>query len=188
MLIVLSAARDYAIIKSMKAVNVKKMVFLAICLSVSLVLSYIESILPFNIGIPGAKLGLANIVTIIILLNGGAVPAVIVTLLRIMLSGFMFGNLFSIIYSMGGAVLSLAAMAGAKRTLRFGVTGISTLGGIMHNMGQLIVAAAVTNKYVFTYFPMLFISGILAGIAIGVTGGVLMKRISPLLKKQFAGM
>ncbi len=169
----------------MKSVNVKRTVFFAICLSVSLVLSYVESVIPFNMGIPGAKLGLANLITVLLLFNGGLIPAALVSLMRIMLSGFMFGNLFSIIYSMGGAALSLMVMALLKRTGRFGVTGISATGGIMHNTGQLLVAAAVTNIYVFSYFPVLFISGTIAGIVIGAAGGILIKRIRPYIKKQF---
>ena len=169
----------------MESVNVKRIVFFAICLSVSLVLSYIESVLPFNTGIPGAKLGLANLITVLLLFNGGLMPAALVSLMRIMLSGFMFGNLFSIIYSVGGAVLSLIVMALLKKTRSFGVMGISALGGVMHNLGQLLVAAAVTNIYVFSYFPILFISGTIAGTAIGTAGGILIKRVEPYIKKQF---
>lgn len=168
--------------------NVKKTVFYAACLSVSLVLSYIESVLPFNVGIPGAKIGLPNIITMLLLFNGGVIPAALIGFMRIVLTGFMFGNMFSILYSLGGAALSLAVMAILKKTELLGVIGISTAGGVMHNLGQLIIAAFVTNKYVFAYFPVLFLSGVLAGTVIGTAGGILIKRLEPLIKKQFGGV
>ena len=106
----------------------KKVVFCAMSLAAGLVLSYIESILPINIGIPGAKIGLPNIVTVMLLYNCGFFPALTVNIMRILLSGFMFGNLFAIIYSAAGLLFSMAAMLLLKKSGLFGVTGVSCAG------------------------------------------------------------
>ena len=166
----------------------KKVVFCAMSLAAGLVLSYIESILPINIGIPGAKIGLPNIVTVMLLYNCGFFPALTVNIMRILLSGFMFGNLFAIIYSAAGLLFSMAAMLLLKKSGLFGVTGVSCAGGVMHNAGQLAAASLITNGYVFSYLPVLILSGVISSICVGAAGALLSYRLSPVIKKQFGNI
>ncbi len=140
-------------------------------MAVSLVLSYVESIIPINMGIPGAKIGLPNIVTIFLLYTAGARGALAVSVMRILLSGFMFGNMFSVVYSLSGLLLSFAGMVLLRQTGRFSTMGVSIAGGILHNMGQLICAALlVAGPYVAVYLPALLLAGCLAGTAVGLWG------------------
>lgn len=162
-------------------VNPRKIVFYALYLAVALVLSYLESILPFSLGIPGAKIGLPNIVTVLLLYSYGAYPAACISILRIFLSAVMFGNFFSMAYSMGGFVLSFAAMVLTKRSGLFGIIGISCVGGISHNIGQLLVAAFITNRYVFSYLPVLMLAGVISGLVIGKVSSFVIKRLDQFL-------
>ena len=149
--------------------------------SVSLVLSYIEAIIPINLPVPGMKLGLANIVIIWVLYSMGIKAAAIVSLVRVLLAGFMFGNMYSIIFSMAGALLSLITMYFLKRIKAFSIIGVSIAGGVMHNAGQIIVSMIVLeNVRMAYYFPALMISGVVAGIAIGLLGGILYRKIKIL--------
>ena len=146
--------------------------------ALAMVLSYVESLIPVTIGIPGAKLGLPNIVTMYALYTLGAPAAFGLTLLRILLVGFTFGSPFTILYSLCGSFVSFASMLLLKRTGAFGIIGISAFGGVMHNAGQLLCAAfLVRSPYVFTYFPVLLPVGTGAGLLIGVLGGELTKRL-----------
>lgn len=155
----------------------RNLVLYALCLAVALALSYIESLWPFSTGIPGAKLGLPNMVTVFLLFTYGMLPAILVSFCRIILSGFMFGNLFSIVYSLSGFLLSFLVMALLKKTGRFNITGISAVGGVSHNIGQLILASFVLNRYVFSYLPVLILAGVISGLVVGVVGGILLKRL-----------
>ena len=149
--------------------------------SVSLVLSYIEAIIPINLPVPAMKLGLANIVIIWVLYSMGIKAAAIVSLVRVILAGFMFGNMYSIIFSMAGALLSLITMYFLKKIKAFSIIGVSIAGGVMHNAGQIIVSMIVLeNVRMAYYFPALMISGVVAGIAIGLLGGILYRKIKIL--------
>ena len=100
-------------------------------------------------------------------------------LAAILVIGFMFGNLFSILFSLAGAALSLACMTLAKKYLGLSVTGVSILGGVTHNLGQIIVAAIVVeNVNLFYYFPALLIAGLITGFLIGILAGEILKRTS----------
>lgn len=147
-------------------------------LALALICSYVESLIPFHFGIPGVKLGLTNIVIVLVLYCTGAKEAFIISVLRIILSGFMFGNVFSILYSLAGGCLSFLAMYFMKRIKRFGVISVSTMGGIFHNIGQLFVAACIVENFsIFYYIPVLLLAGSLTGILIGVLAQELMIRI-----------
>ncbi len=150
--------------------------------AVSLVLSYVESIIPINLGIPGAKIGLPNIVTIFLLYTAGARGALAVSVMRILLSGFMFGNMFSIVYSLSGLLLSFAGMVLLRQTGRFSTMGVSIAGGILHNMGQLICAVLVAGPYVAVYLPALLLAGCLAGTVVGLLGAETVKRVGRYLR------
>ena len=147
----------------------KKVAFLGIFLALALVFSYVESLIPLTFGVPGMKLGLANIVSVILLYCMGAKEACTVSVARAILSGFLFGNLFAIIYSLAGALLSLTVMLLLKKTNQFKLITVSAIGGISHNAGQLIVAALVVEtSRIFYYLPVLFIAGLITGLIIGL--------------------
>lgn len=146
--------------------------------ALALIFSYVETLVPIHLGIPGIKLGLANLLIVILLYRRNAKEALLLSVVRIVLSGFMFANLFSILYSLAGGILSLAVMAFLKNKGSFSVTGVSIAGGIAHNMGQLAVAMLVVETYrVGYYFPVLLIAGMLTGMLIGVTAGEVLKRL-----------
>ena len=153
-----------------------------VSVAVSLVLSYIESVIPINLGIPGAKLGLPNMVTVFLLYIADAAGAAGVSAMRIVLSGAMYGNMFSILYSMSGAALSFLCMLIAKKSGKFGVLGVSIMGGITHNFGQLICASFIAGGYVMTYLPVLILAGCVAGTAIGVLSAEIIKRVGRYFK------
>ena len=149
--------------------------------SVALVMSYIESIIPIPYPVYGMKIGLANIVIVWVLYSLDIKAAAIISLVRVMLSGFLFGNLYSIFFSLVGAALSLLVMWLLKRTKIFSVVGVSIAGGVCHNLGQIIVAMIVLENVRIVYiFPALMISGVISGIAIGIIGGILFKKIKIL--------
>lgn len=156
----------------------KKIAFLGVFLALALICSYIESLIPFSFGIPGVKLGLANIVVVIMLYTAGAKEAVCIGTLRILLSGFLFGNMFGILYSLAGGLLSFFVMYAVLRTEKFGVIPVSVCGGVSHNIGQLTVAVLVVENYrIYSYLPVLLFAGILTGFLIGVAAQEVIFRI-----------
>ena len=160
----------------------KKITVLGLCVALAMILSYIESILPVFVGIPGAKLGLPNMVIVLLLYLMGAKEAVCVNILRILLSGFLFGNLFSILYSLAGGLLSLAVMAVLKKRGSFSVFGVSMAGGVFHNVGQLIVAMLVVETFSVAYYvPVLLIAGVITGFIIGVVANEMLKRLGSIV-------
>lgn len=161
--------------------HTSRLVLLAFFTALGLALSYLESLVPIPLGVPGAKPGLPNIVTVTLLYTLGPADAVLVSLARIILSGFMFGNLFAILYSMAGFVLSFLSMAALKKTGRFGMTGVSAVGGVMHNVGQLLTAVLLTDGSVLAYLPVLVAAGTLAGIVVGAASGLISRRVSRLM-------
>ena len=153
-------------------------------IALAFVLSYVETLFPVYLGAPGVKLGLANLVTVIALYGLGVKEAFAINVVRVLLSGFTFGNMSSILFGMAGAVLSLFLMAVCKKLRLFDMTGISIIGGVAHNIGQFLVAAFVTKTFgVLSYLPVLLIAGTVAGALIGLLGGIILKRISRILPK-----
>ncbi len=156
----------------------KKTAYMGIFLALALICSYIETLIPFHIGIPGVKLGLTNIVIVWALYLLGTKEALAISVMRIVLSGMMFGNAFSIAYSLAGGLLSFIVMFPLKKTGKFKCISVSIAGGIFHNIGQLLVAAAIVqNLSVFYYIPILFISGTVTGLVIGVISQELILRV-----------
>ncbi|MBE5994550.1 Gx transporter family protein [Lacrimispora sp.] len=155
-------------------------------IALAFVLSFVESLIPISLGIPGVKLGLANLVTVVGLYTVGTTGTVVVSLLRIVLTGFTFGNLFAMLYSLAGWGLSIVIMILCKKKKWFGTSGISILGGIGHNIGQITVAAFVVKQAgVFFYLPMLLIAGTAAGLVIGILGSMIISRIKIVIKKLY---
>ena len=137
-----------------------KAAYFGVFTALALIFSYVETLIPIQFGVPGIKLGLANLIIVIVLYKTDWREALLLSVVRIILAGFIFGSLFSIIYSLAGGILSLAVMALLKRTDRFSVAGISIAGGVCHNIGQLIVAMVVVETYqVGYYLPVLLIAG-----------------------------
>ena len=146
--------------------------------SLALIFSYVEAIIPYNPGIPGIKLGIANVVTVIALYKFGSKDAAAVSVIRIVIAGLLFNGLFGMLYSLAGAVLSLIGMIALKKTGLFSVTGVSMAAGVLHNLGQLLVAAAlIEDLRIFFYFPALLLSGIAAGILVGIISTLVLKAL-----------
>lgn len=147
--------------------------------ALALIFSYVEMLIPISFGIPGIKLGLANLLIVMMLYKCGPKEALLLSVVRIVLSGFIFGNMFMIIYSLAGGVLSLGVMAFLKKRGTFSIVGVSIAGGVFHNIGQLLIAMAAVETYrVGYYLPVLLVAGILTGALIGVLSSEVLRRIT----------
>lgn len=145
-----------------------KIALISVFTALALIFSYIEAILPFNFGIPGVKLGIANIVIVVALYQLGIKEAIGISIIRVIIIGLLFGNALSLIYSLSGAALSIIVMIISKK-LKLSVIGVSAMGGVFHNTGQLIAAAIMLQSEALVYyFPVLLISGLITGILIGI--------------------
>ena len=155
-----------------------KVAYFGVFTALALIFSYVETLIPIHLGIPGVKLGLANLIIVITLYKMGTKEAYILSIVRVVLAGFIFGNMFSILYSMSGGLLSLSVMTLLKKTDKFSVMGISMAGGVFHNVGQLLMAAIVLESLSITYYlPVLLISGVLTGFLIGFIANEMLKRL-----------
>ena len=164
--------------------NVKKLTLLAMSVALSMMLSFVESQIPPLAAVPGVKIGLANIVTVFMLYTLGAKEAASVSLIRVVLSSLLFGSVITLAYSLGGAVLSFVFMLLFKRIGAFSSIGVSIIGGVMHNAGQIAVACIVMETAALSiYLPPLIISGVIAGVAVGVIAGIVSARLSDRMKK-----
>lgn len=151
-------------------------------LTLAIVVSYIEVLLPIPVGIPGIKIGLANGVIMVLLYFTTWKRAFFISVLRILLAGLLFGNPMTIVYSLAGAILSIIVMAFLKRTGGFSAVGLSVAGGVAHNLGQLSVAVLLMeNVRIYYYAPVLLVTGTVAGIAIGALTAGLVKKIPAAL-------
>lgn len=155
---------------------------MAMMIALAMIFSYVETMIPINFGIPGVKLGLANLVIVAAIYLFGGKQAFLISIVRIFLSGFMFGNLASIMYSLAGGLFSLAVMLLLKKTDKLSILAVSVMGGICHNIGQLIVAMLVVeNLKLIFYVPVLLISGFLTGLLIGIVCRVIL----PAVKRAY---
>ncbi len=163
-------------------ISAKTVALMAMMIALAMIFSYVETMIPINFGIPGVKLGLANLVIVAAIYLFGGRQAFLISIVRIFLSGFMFGNLASIMYSLAGGLLSLAVMLLLKKTDKLSILAVSVMGGICHNIGQLIVAMLVVEslKLIF-YVPVLLISGFLTGLLIGIVCRVIL----PAVKRAY---
>ena len=158
--------------------NLRRLTSLALAISFALILSFIESKIPAFVAIPGIKVGLANIAVIFMLYKFGAKEAVIVSLIRVLLVSMLFGSVASMFYSIAGAVLSLSIMIILKKFTPLKEVAISVIGGVMHNIGQIVMASILLDTNVVVYYlPFLLVSGTLAGIVVGITAALLIKKI-----------
>lgn len=149
-----------------------------ICIALAMILSYVETLIPIHFAVPGVKPGLANLAVVAALYLMSPADAWVISVVRIVLVSFTFGNVAALMYSLAGAVLSLSAMVFCQKKRWLTMTGVSIVGGVMHNIGQLLMAAVVLESAaVFTYLPALLLAGVLAGALIGLLGGMLLKRL-----------
>ena len=150
----------------------------AILAALAMIFSYIEFLVPFSVGIPGVKLGIANLVIVIALYALDFRYAFTINIVRILLNGFMFTGVFAMLYALSGGILSILVMGILKKTDKFSMVGVSMAGGVAHNLGQLIIAAImVENLKMFLYFPVLLFSGMLTGILVGMGGTILYRSL-----------
>lgn len=155
-----------------------RVAYFGVFTALALIFSYVETLIPINFGIPGVKLGLANLIIVVALYKLPLQEVYLLSIVRILLSGFIFGNYFSILYSLAGGLLSLSVMALLKRWNSFSVMGISVAGGVFHNVGQMTVAMLVVETFsVAYYFPVLMIAGLVTGLLIGILSNEMLKRL-----------
>lgn len=156
----------------------KEIALTGVFIALAMILSYLESLVPIGFAVPGIKLGLANLVTIVALYKLGLKDTIIISLGRILLSGILFGNMMVIIYSLAGAFLSILVMVLVKKTKVFSSTGVSICGAIFHNLGQIIVAViTLENGNIMYYMLVLAIAGAVAGTVIGILSGIIIRNI-----------
>ena len=161
--------------------STKKIAFLGLSIAIALILSYIESQIPALIAIPGIKVGLPNLIIIVILYKIGWKEAVVVSILRIFLVSLLFGNVQTMTFSLAGATVSLLSMILLKKLGDFSCITVSIVGGVSHNVGQIIAACLWTlTAQVAYYLPVLLVSGTLAGAVIGLISGILVKRLDKI--------
>lgn len=155
-----------------------KVAYMGLFLALALICSYVESLIPFYFGVPGVKLGLTNIVIVMVLYCIGAKEAFAISVMRVLLAGFLFGNAFSIVYSLAGGILSFAVMFLLKKTKKLNVVSVSVAGGISHNLGQLAVAALIVSNYRILYYgTVLLVAGIVTGFLIGILAQEIILRL-----------
>ena len=162
----------------------QKITLLGVLTAGAVIIGIIESFIP-SIGIPGVKLGLANIVILIILYELGVLDAIIVNLLRVFLVGLLRGNIFSMgfLMSLTGAVLSLGIMILLHLVIKkFSVIGVSVIGSVFHVTGQILIAMLFLGTvYVVYYLPFIAVSAIITGIFVGITAMLIIR--SGVIKK-----
>ena len=155
-----------------------KVALLGMLLALALLCSYVETLIPINFRIPGIKLGLANIVVVIALYLVGRKEALLISVARILLSGLLFGNMFAVVYSLAGGVLSFLVMVLLMTKGKLNIISVSAAGGIAHNLGQLVVAALVVeNMNLIYYMSVLFFAGLLTGVLIGIVSREVIARL-----------
>lgn len=169
----------------MKNNKVKKIALFGMMVALAFTFSYFESLIPLDFIAPGVKLGLANLVVVIALYLMKPSEAFAIAIIRIFLAGLTFGNVYSIAYSLCGGVLSFTVMYLVKKT-KLSVIGVSMLGGICHNIGQIIVAAIVmgTSRIAY-YLPVLLVAGLVTGLLLGVISKLVIEKFEKIkLNKQ----
>ena len=155
----------------------KKVAMLGLTIALAMIMSYIEALVPLSFAVPGIKMGLANIVIIFVLYKIGTKEAILVSLIRVILVSLLFSNVMAMAYSIAGAVLSLSVMWLLKKTDKFSFIGVSIAGGIMHNVGQIIMAVILLGtEQIALYLPVLIITGTATGVVIGIVSGLVINR------------
>lgn len=161
--------------------NTRKTAFIGIAISLAMILSFVESQIPAFVAIPGVKVGLPNLVIVFLLYKIGWKDATLVNILRVVLVALLFGNIQTLSFSLAGAALSLLGMILLKKTEKFSPIAVSIVGGVLHNVGQILTASIWTaTPEIAYYLPVLLLSGTIAGIVIGIVGGMLVNRLDKI--------
>lgn len=156
----------------------KRAALCGLLIALAFVFSYLESLIPINIGVPGVKIGLANLVVVTAIYTLNKRDAFFISMVRILLSGLIFSGAFSLLYSFAGGILSFFVMLLAQKNKRLSVTGVSVLGGAVHNTGQILVAAIVMQTAGLIYYlPVLLASGAVSGTLIGIVSNIIIDRL-----------
>ena len=155
-----------------------KIAVLALAIALAMILSFVESQIPAFVAIPGVKIGLANIAVVFVLYKLGWKEAVLISLVRVFMVSVLFGTAVSLFYSVAGAVLSLTGMVLLRKTGLFSTVAVSVTGGVLHNVGQILMACLLLETNVIVYYlPFLILSGVIAGVVIGVVAAIMVKRV-----------
>lgn len=153
--------------------------------ALAMLLSWLEAQIPPLTMVPGMKLGFTNLVVLVALYKLGAKDALAINIVRILLVGFTFGNFYSMSYALAGGMISFLSMYLLKRFTPLNLTAISVAGGIMHNVGQILIAMVVVSSIkIIYYLPFLWASGIAAGLIIGIISGFIVKRLPDIEKRK----
>lgn len=168
----------------MKNNKAKKIALFGMMVALAFTFSYFESLIPLDFVVPGVKLGLANLVVVIALYLMKPGEAFSIAIIRIFLAGLTFGNVYSIAYSLCGGILSFLVMYLVRKT-KLSVIGVSMLGGICHNIGQIIVAAIVmgTSRIAY-YLPVLLVAGLITGLLLGVISKLVIERFEKIKRNK----
>lgn len=166
--------------------STRKITYFGMLIALAFIFSYVEVVLPFSIAIPGIKLGLTNIVVLTALYAFGSKDAFVISIIRIILVGLTFSNIFTMVYSLAGGLLSWLVMSLFKKTGKFSIFGTSVAGGVSHNLGQLIVASIVmeTSSLIY-YLPVLIWGGLITGLIIGWLSKSILKTLRKYDSQNF---
>ncbi len=147
----------------------KSVAYYGLFAALAILMGYVEMLIPIPLLVPGMKLGLANVIIVMVLYFMDARAAFFISLVRVVLSGLMFAGLAGLLYSLAGALFSYCIMVLLKKTDKFSIIGVSIAGGVFHNIGQMVVAALVVeNIRLMYYLPFLLVFGIITGAVNGV--------------------
>ncbi len=163
----------------------KHMVMISIMTAIAIILHYVEGLFPLPVVIPGIKLGLSNVVSLIALYLFGPSSAIIIMILRVLMTSFLYSGLSSVIFSLSGGVAALSLMIAIwkLRDKGFSIVSASVAGGMFHNVGQILAASFVLGTpTVLSYLPVLIISGIITGFATGMLSSLLIPRLKRILR------
>lgn len=159
----------------------KKLAFIGISVALAMILSFVESQIPALIAVPGVKVGLPNLVIVFLLYKCSWREAALVNFVRVVLSSILFGNVQTLTFSLAGAAISLLGMILLMRTEKFSSVAVSVVGGVLHNLGQILAAVLWLGTMEIAYYlPVLLISGTVAGVLIGIVSGMLVKRLEKI--------
>lgn len=161
-----------------EGMKTKKISLYALLIALALILSYLESLVPMSFAVPGIKMGLPNIVIVFALYKLDFKAAACVSIIRVLLVSLLFGNVMVMVYSLAGAAVSLCLMWLFRKSGKFSSVGVSVIGALGHNGAQVLTAMLLleTGGLIY-YLPALCISGTIAGVCIGILGGIIVKRV-----------
>ena len=158
--------------------DVKKLAFMALSVTLAMIMSFVESQIPTLIAVPGVKVGLANIVVVFILYKLGWKEAAAISLIRVFLVGLLFGSGVSMLYGLAGAAVSLGGMVLLRKAKVFSSVTVSVCGGVLHNLAQVGMACILMGTTALKYYiPVLLFSGICSGIVIGLLAAIMVRKV-----------